>query len=290
MIKLNLKKLNYIAIILFVTLAIACSASQPPKELTDARDAYRKAETSQAEKYVPAELHKAKDALNAAENSFKDDSDSFTTKDLAYIADRKAKLAEVQAESAMAKENATKAKEEFQALQAKLLEKSKDKVSDLEKSDALKSEKLAAEQRARLEAEARAAKAQADLAKLAAKEEERGLVITLSGSVLFQSNKSALLPQAQAKLNEVADALLATKERRLIVEGHTDSQGSDSHNLTLSQQRAESVRSFLISRGYDAGLIEAKGIGESRPIADNSSPEGRANNRRVEIIIQKKSN
>jgi outer membrane protein OmpA-like peptidoglycan-associated protein len=50
------------------------------------------------------------------------------------------------------------------------------------------------------------------------------------------------------------------------------------------------VRSFLISRGYDAGLIEAKGIGESRPIADNSSPEGRANNRRVEIVIQKKSN
>lgn len=285
-----MKKFNYIAILLFAGFAIACSASQPPKELVDARAAYMKAEASQAEKYVPAELHKAKDALNAAENSFKDDADSYTTKDLAYIADRKAKFTVAEAEIAMEKEKLAKAKEEYNKLQSALLEKTKDKVSDLEKSDAVKSEKLAAEQRARMEAEAMAAKAKADLEKLQAKEEERGLVITLSGSVLFESNKSKLLPQAQTKLNEVADALLASKERRLIVEGHTDSQGSDSHNLTLSQQRAESVRSFLISRGYSADLIDAKGIGESRPIADNTSPEGRANNRRVEIVIPKKAN
>ncbi|MDZ7767325.1 MAG: OmpA family protein [Melioribacteraceae bacterium] len=125
----------------------------------------------------------------------------------------------------------------------------------------------------------------AALAKLAAKEEERGLVITLSGSVLFASNESVLMPAAQNKLNEVANALLESKERRITIEGHTDSQGSSSHNMDLAQKRAEAVRSYIISRGYSSDLIYAQGIGEGRPIADNNSAEGRANNRRVEIVI-----
>ena len=78
---------------------------------------------------------------------------------------------------------------------------------------------------------------------------------------------------------------MATKERKLIVEGHTDSQGSSSSNQVLSQQRADAVRSYIISRGYPADLIQAQGIGEDRPVADNASAEGRANNRRVEIVI-----
>jgi outer membrane protein OmpA-like peptidoglycan-associated protein len=70
------------------------------------------------------------------------------------------------------------------------------------------------------------------------------------------------------------------------VEGHTDSQGTDAHNLDLSQRRAESVRAALLARGYDASRVQAVGIGEARPVADNNTAEGRANNRRVEIIIQ----
>ena len=137
------------------------------------------------------------------------------------------------------------------------------------------------EQKARLDAEA-------NLAKLAAvKEEERGLVITLSGSVLFASNKSELLPSAENKLNEVSDALMATKERKLTVEGHTDSQGTSSYNQQLSEKRAEAVRSYIISRGYPSDLIQAQGAGKTRPIADNASAEGRANNRRVEIIVER---
>ena len=112
-----------------------------------------------------------------------------------------------------------------------------------------------------------------------------GLVITLSGSVLFASNKSELLPAAQNRLNQVAEALMATKERRLTIEGHTDSQGSVSHNQKLSRERAETVRTYIISRGYPGDLITAQGIGEDKPIADNTSAEGRANNRRVEIVV-----
>ena len=130
--------------------------------------------------------------------------------------------------------------------------------------------------------------AQADLVKLAAlKEETRGLVLTLSGSVLFASNKSELLPAARERLNQVATALLATKDRKLTVEGHTDSQGSNDFNQGLSQRRADAVRSYIISRGYSDRLIQASGIGEVRPVADNANSEGRANNRRVEIIIDR---
>ena len=112
------------------------------------------------------------------------------------------------------------------------------------------------------------------------------MVITLSGSVLFRSNDAMLLPASQDRLNQVADALLARK-RDVIVEGHTDSKGSQVSNMNLSQRRAESVRSYLVSRGFPAEKIQARGIGPDRPIAENKNAEGRANNRRVEIIIAK---
>jgi outer membrane protein OmpA-like peptidoglycan-associated protein len=138
------------------------------------------------------------------------------------------------------------------------------------------------------DSEQRTADARAELAKLAAvKEEERGLVVTLSGGVLFRSAKSDLLSSAQVKLDQVAKALLAIRARNLIVEGHTDSQGSESYNQGLSQRRADTVRDYLVQRGYPADRIQARGKGKGSPIADNASPEGRANNRRVEIVIER---
>jgi len=95
------------------------------------------------------------------------------------------------------------------------------------------------------------------------------------------------LPAAQNRLNQVADALMATKDRKLTVEGHTDSRGTSSYNQVLSQERADAVRSYIISRGYPGDLIQAQGIGKDRPVADNANAEGRANNRRVEIIIDR---
>ncbi len=269
-----MKTFKYFIISAFALLLVSCAASTPPKELLDARQAYQQASTGQAAQLVPAEVHKAKVALDIAEKSFMDEPESYRTKDLSYIADRKAKTAEALAITVAEKGIVIKANKEYQTTQTEIMKNN--------------SEQLAAEQKARLEAENRAAKAQADLAKLAAvKEEERGLVITLSGSVLFASSKSELLPAAQNRLNRVADALLETKERRLTVEGYTDSQGSSSYNQDLSQRRADAVRSYLISRGYPGNLILAQGIGENRPVADNSNAEGRANNRRVEIVIDR---
>ena len=96
-----------------------------------------------------------------------------------------------------------------------------------------------------------------------------------------------MLPSAKVNLDQVTDALLAVKARNLIVEGHTDSQGSTSYNQDLSQRRADAVRDYLIQKGYPADRIQARGKGKGSPIADNVSPEGRANNRRVEIVIER---
>jgi outer membrane protein OmpA-like peptidoglycan-associated protein len=94
------------------------------------------------------------------------------------------------------------------------------------------------------------------------------------------------LPGAQQKLDQVAEALKNQADHKMIVEGHTDSQGTESSNIELSQRRAQSVRDYLVSRGVPSDIITSTGLGQSRPVSDNSTPTGRANNRRVEIIVQ----
>jgi outer membrane protein OmpA-like peptidoglycan-associated protein len=280
-----MKNIIYLFIIAIAGLLVDC-ASVPPAELINARQAYQHASMSQAATLVPADLHKAQVALEIAEKSFKDDPNSFQTRDLSYVADRKSKIAEALATTAAENAATAKANLDYQATQTQILKNTKENLANSENATKIKSDQLATEHQARLDADNRAAKAQAELDTLAAvKEEERGLVITLSGSVLFASDKSELLPAAQDRLNHVADALLTTKERKLTVEGYTDSQGSFSHNKELSQRRADAVRSYLILRGYPGELIIANGIGEDSPVADNATPEGRADNRRVEIIV-----
>jgi outer membrane protein OmpA-like peptidoglycan-associated protein len=105
--------------------------------------------------------------------------------------------------------------------------------------------------------------------------------------VLFTSAKWDVLPGAQTKLNDVADALTQQDpDSKIVVEGHTDSQGSAGSNQDLSEHRAQSVRDYLVSRGIAADRISSQGFCATRPIADNGSAEGRANNRRVEIVVQ----
>jgi outer membrane protein OmpA-like peptidoglycan-associated protein len=273
-------------LVLSTVFLIGCATTAPPTELIFAREAYLRASTGQAQQLVPAEVHKAEVALAMAEKSFQDEPRSFMTRDLAYIADRKARLAEALAVTAAGNAATAAAKTSLEATQAEITKTAQVNLVAAEQENKAKSEQLAVEQNARLDAEKRAQTAQADLIKLAAvKEEARGLVITLSGSVLFASGKADLLPAAKDRLNQVATALMATKDRQLTVEGHTDSQGSNDFNQGLSQRRADAVRSYIISRGYSEKLIQASGIGEVRPVADNTSSEGRANNRRVEIIV-----
>jgi outer membrane protein OmpA-like peptidoglycan-associated protein len=287
-------KISSLLITVLCAGVVSACAATVPVELVDAREAYRRASTGPAAQAAPAELHVANQALAEAEQAFRNDPDSYQTRDLAYVAQRKAQLAEASASIATQQKGEAQAKNDLQAAQGKAVAKTKQDLNQTrtalaasQRNGEATADRLSAEQEARADAEKRAAEAQAALAKLAAvKEEPRGMVITLSGSVLFASNRAVLLPEARTRLDQVAEVLLTTRERHLTVEGHTDSQGSVNFNLDLSQRRADAVRSYLVERGYQGDLIQAHGLGKGNPIADNASAEGRANNRRVEIVIE----
>jgi outer membrane protein OmpA-like peptidoglycan-associated protein len=302
-----MKTLQFMILVAFVALFAGC-ATVTPNELVNARSAYQQASQGPAAQLAPAELHKANVALDLAEQSFQKDPDSQKTKDLAYVAQRKSEQAGALGAIAADKASKDKANADFQKKQTEIVKQGKQDLSDseqraaaaraeLDKNAAVKEvkDKADAETAERgkqdlRDSEQRTAAALAELAKIAAvKEEERGLVVTLSGSVLFRSAQSTLLSSAQVKLDQVANALLAVRARNLIVEGHTDSQGSESYNQGLSQRRADAVRDYLVQKGYPADRIQSRGKGEGSPIADNASAEGRANNRRVEIIIERES-
>jgi outer membrane protein OmpA-like peptidoglycan-associated protein len=285
-------------------IATACG-TVPPPELVAARSAYKHASLARTE--APAELHKAKSSLDLAEAAFSNKPEAQSTRDLAYVAQRKAQLATAIARTRVAERQQKLAEEQYRAQQQKSARKTtdalaaargdlaatRDDLANTKRSGHATAKALDSERASRRDAEARAATykqrakdAIAALAKLAAvKQEARGLVITLSGSVLFASNKHKLLTSARSRLDQVSKALLETKDRKLTVEGHTDSQGSTAYNLKLSKRRANAVRSYLISRGYPAARVRAKGLGEERPVTDNGTAEGRANNRRVEIVV-----
>jgi outer membrane protein OmpA-like peptidoglycan-associated protein len=290
-------KINGILIVIASAALLASCAAAVPKELASAREAYRRASTGPAGELAPADVHVANQALARAEQSFASDPDSYQTRDLSYVAERKAQLAEANASIATEKKNQAKANGDYQSTQGSIIADTKQDLNRTqttlaasERNGQMTAAQLAAEKEARAAAEKRAADAMAALAKLAAvKDEPRGMVITLSGSVLFASNQATLLPEARTRLDQVAAVLLTTKERNITVEGHTDSQGTDAHNMDLSQRRADAVRTYLVQQGYGADLIKANGLGEGTPVADNGNAEGRANNRRVEIIIQHES-
>ena len=310
---------------IFLSIAVAFVASAcataTPVELNNARIAYNRASVGPAAQVSPSDLHVAKTALDRAEASFAEGEDMQKIVDLAYVAERTAQIAEAHAQTALATASVAKSKQEYGDKQAEISKKTlgnlaatRAQLGEAERGKAQQTQQAGAERAAREDADRKAAASEQKvavaeqqtaaaeqqaavaaqqakdandaLAKLAAKEEERGLVITLSGSVLFRSNDSTLLPAAQSRLDQVAEALVA-KGQTVVVEGYTDSKGSQATNQSLSQRRAESVRGYLVSRGFPGEKISARGMGPDRPVADNTSAEGRANNRRVEIVIAK---
>jgi outer membrane protein OmpA-like peptidoglycan-associated protein len=340
--KENAMKMTGLLIVVTCAALICGCAATVPSELANARLAYQHASAGPATELAPADLHQAQEALAQAERSYSKDAHSYHTLDLAYVAQRKAEMAEAQASIAAEQKGKDRADNNYQVAQGNALQqKSRDleltrtalavsewsseatagKLADeqrarleaekrtneqsklvqatskdldqtrtalavSEQNGQATAEQLAAEQRARLEAEKKASEAQAELAKLSeVKEDARGMVITLSGSVLFRSDEAILMPGADSRLDQVVDALSGSS-RNVLVEGYTDSQGSDKYNMDLSQRRADAVRDYFLHRGLEAGRVQANGVGEGRPVADNATAEGRANNRRVEIVLQ----
>ena len=120
---------------------------------------------------------------------------------------------------------------------------------------------------------------------LEAEATERGLVLTL-GDVLFATGSAEIQGGTNQNLEKLVTFLKQYPERQVLIEGHTDNVGSAAFNETLSRQRAESVRRFLISRGIDSGRLSVSGYGFERPVASNDAAMGRQQNRRVEVVIE----
>ena len=277
-----------------------CASTATPREVLDARQAYAQAANGPAAQYTPADLEVARQALSKAEQSFADNPDSDETRDLAYIAQVKSLTAEARGRLTASERTRAIADAQFKATAVDKLDAKNSALTNA--SSALNNANsalatatartqatgaaLLQEQQRRTETELKLRETMDRLAALAAvKEEPRGLVITLSGSVLFATDKSELLTSASSRLDEVAEALKAQPDRSITVLGFTDSTGTLEHNQDLSERRAKSVRAYLIGRGVDAARLTAIGKGPKDPVAENSSPEGRANNRRVEIVL-----
>jgi outer membrane protein OmpA-like peptidoglycan-associated protein len=250
--------------------ALSACAHQQTKEIQAARAAYEAAEQSDASEHASAELREARFTIARAERFEQEHPGSDQARDQAYIAMRKAEWARVRGETQrMTHDVAMQTQQETIAL------------AEANKRMREAQNLAGAEQQKTAEA----------LAKLSQLEKvtntARGQVITLSRGVLFQSGKSELLPGASERLDRVADALNAIPDRKLMIEGHTDSQGKEEFNKDLSERRAQTVREYLVSRGISPDRVQITGMGENRPVADNRSPEGRAMNRRVEIVLLK---
>jgi outer membrane protein OmpA-like peptidoglycan-associated protein len=260
----------------------------PPQDLVVARSTYDRASHGQTASLDPADLHAAKETLDLAEKSFKDDGDTQNTRDLAYTAERRTEIAESRGRAFQSEQEKTGVVSQMHADQTTAIRDTSAALGRATQQLAQQGQQLQTERQGREDADRRAAQSAADLARIASvKQETRGMVITLSGSVLFASAKSDLLPDAQVKLGDVAKALTEQDpDSKIVVEGHTDSQGAASFNQDLSQRRAESVRAFLVSHGIAADRVTAQGFGPGRSISDNGTAEGRANNRRVEIVVQ----
>lgn len=263
-----------------------CAPVMPPKELRDARASFNKAKVEATD--APLELDEARRALSTAEHRFEEIGADPEVAGLGFVADRKA-------QRAVALAHKVKMEHEL----AELLELEKVRLAEREaraKAEAekarLETEKkereLAEANRARLEAESREANALAALKKVASgvRTEPRGLVVTFTGAVLFASNGAILTPAAKTRLDELVTVLERDKSK-VVVEGHTDNQGTHAHNAALSKSRAEAVAAYFVKKGIAKERVRAEGVGEGRPLASNTNNDGRATNRRVEIVIEK---
>lgn len=280
---------------LTLVLAAGCATAGPTPELMDARRAYDEARQSNAATYSPDKLLSAKQALERAEAAHADDAGSFEEKSLAYVAQRKAQYASIYGNYEKDRRDESQAELSYRARQDNLRRSAEQQASEAQRTLAATWDNLsqarnevAQEKAARVKAEQSAAAAMASLSKIAqVKEEQRGVVITLDGQVLFVTGKAELLPIARDRLNQVAKSLKELDDDKLVsIEGFTDSRGADDMNQKLSQDRANSVKDYLVSQGVKPEKVRAVGRGETNPVASNDTPEGRANNRRVEIVVQ----
>jgi outer membrane protein OmpA-like peptidoglycan-associated protein len=254
--------------------ATACSTPTPPA-LVDARSSYEDAQADPTiGRYGSVQMYEAKQALDRAESEWTANGDVEETEHLAGLASKKVDIARSTAsgQAAVARAQSTLRQKDAVLLDARTREVVQAKR---EADQAKKAAAAAAEAQRQL---------QEEIARMQLEQTERGLLMTL-GDVLFDFDQATLRPGAANKLVMLGDFLKKYPDRQLLIEGYTDSVGSDGYNLGLSQRRAEAVRDFLVANGVPETRLVATGYGKAYPKDSNSTSSGRQANRRVEATI-----
>jgi outer membrane protein OmpA-like peptidoglycan-associated protein len=280
---------NLVAAAVGAVLIAACASA--PKTLPEVEQAREDVQTLQrdpmSDSIAQKELSDSKNSLSAADlalkNGKKEDALHY-----AYLASQQAQTGEARIKEEKSKQAVAKG----DADRTRVLLESR--TVEAENAAAAAKQQAAQAEAARQQAEASrqealAAKAQAEdmqrqLADLQAKQTDRGMVLTL-GDVLFDTAKSNLKPGANSVMDRVAAFMSKNPDTKVMIEGHTDSRGSDDYNQELSQHRADAVRNALESRGIQGDRVVAVGKGKGFPVASNDDAAGRQQNRRVEIVF-----
>lgn len=288
-----MKKTTYTTVpglLAMAALVAACSSAPTTTSLLDqTRGDYMAAQSNpMVSTYAAREWREASSALAAANDAATRQEDSEKVDKLAYLAKQKIATAQEVAKQKAAEADVANAGK--QRDQLRLDARTQEANQAIARAQAAQADAEAAKAQAQSaematrDAQARAAALEVQLADLAAKKTERGMVITL-GDVLFGTDKSDLTANGAATARKLADVLKNNPQRTVLIEGFTDSTGSSSHNLDLSQRRAESVRNALLEQGIARDRIATRGYGAAYPAAGNDTASNRQLNRRVEIVL-----
>lgn len=229
-----------------------------------------------------------KDADMAVRAAEKPQTDEALARHLVFIADRKVDTAKALAETALAEDQRTALNQQRE--KARLDSRSRE--VDVAKNQAAVARADSDQSRADADAaraaatssQQQSAELQRQIDEMHAKVTDRGVVLTL-GDVLFTSGQADLKTAATGNLNKLVTFLNTYPNRTVVVEGYTDSVGSDDYNQGLSERRADGVKSYLVRRGVGSERLTALGKGKADPVAGNDSADGRQQNRRVEVVI-----
>jgi len=279
----------------------ACSSTPPENaQLSAARSDYQRAQAApMAQNYAGAELRQASDALARADEARLREDPPETVNHLAYLAKQRTAVAQEVIRQKTAEMTVTTASAERDRM--RLAARTGEADAATMRADAAKAQADAsmrnasaanmqadAARRDSADAQARATALQAQLdaqmKEMDAKQTARGMIVTL-GDVLFDTNRSELKSGGTRSVEKLASFLKAYPKRSVLVEGFTDSVGSDAANETLAARRAESVQSALVNMGVTRERVATRGYGEAFPVASNDNTAGRQLNRRVEIVL-----
>jgi outer membrane protein OmpA-like peptidoglycan-associated protein len=270
----------------FLLLSACATTPEPPEVPLDSRVKLTALQSDpQLATRAPVEMGAAEAAVNAAEVPRPDGK---YAAHLVLLADQKVEIARARAQARQYEDERQALSEQSESARLEARTQEADRArrdaeyaradADSARADASSArDEVAASRAASLEL-------QRQIAELNARETDRGLVVTL-GDLLFATGKSDLTGGAGPNLDKLAAFLGEYGDRTVLIEGHTDSVGSEESNQFLSQRRADSVQSYLVSRGVQAHRLTTAGLGQGSPVASNDTATGRQQNRRVEVII-----